>query len=716
MLRSMSGYLRYWWVLPLAPLGLVLLWLVWPAFDPRLPTNPDSALQNPVHFWLITAAGLLCLGISTQMGSAASRRNDARVFLIALSVLNSSAALLLHALATPTMLIPERNVGFILAAPVGMLLSAVFAAASATRLVEEQASTIMAYQGILRSGVIVFWVIFGGAALLQLPPFAFLPSPDVVQTPLMFCIIGQTPLPTLQFPVTAMLLVGTALSGWTTYRYLQLYRQRRTVVLLGLVTTFALLTLVILSVGLSRTWHASWWLWHALIVVAYGLLAYSIYHQFRQEGSTRIIFDSLYLEETIKTIRQEYTSALETLVAAFQQRAQALPDGTDEPVAAQVAERFGLSSGQTQVLEQAAAALAGEREQISRLGALVAIGQESSVILDEAQLLQRALILTNQAFQHDQINVALVQEGHLQFMPQDSQPEAAPLAPLDAERCQTLRDQALQTAQPVEDGRLLIIPLLVKGHGAGVLEVQRRSGSFAERDRWLLRSLATQLSIALENTRLYRQIDALFRQYMPASVATTLLADPSQAALGGAVREISVLFADLRGFTTVSERMSPPQLVALLNRYYGVASQVVLEQGGTIDKFMGDAMMALFNAPVYQPDHALRAARAALAMQRVIAPITAESRDMPQFGIGINTGEALVGNIGSESIRNFTAIGDTVNLASRLQTRADGGKVLISSSTYAQIKDVAEVQSLGMIQVKGKQEPLEAYVLIGLRE
>jgi Adenylate cyclase, family 3 (some proteins contain HAMP domain) len=131
---------------------------------------------------------------------------------------------------------------------------------------------------------------------------------------------------------------------------------------------------------------------------------------------------------------------------------------------------------------------------------------------------------------------------------------------------------------------------------------------------------------------------------------------------------------------------------------------------------MGDAMMALFNAPVYQPDHALRAARAALAMQHAIAPIIAESRDMPQFGIGINTGEALVGNIGSESIRNFTAIGDTVNLASRLQTRADGGKVLISNSTYAQIKDIARVQSLGMIQVKGKQEPLEAYVLIDLCE
>jgi class 3 adenylate cyclase len=202
---------------------------------------------------------------------------------------------------------------------------------------------------------------------------------------------------------------------------------------------------------------------------------------------------------------------------------------------------------------------------------------------------------------------------------------------------------------------------------------------------------------------------------MPASVATALIADPAQAALGGAVREISVLFGDLRGFTALSERLSPPALVALLNRYYGAAAQAVLAEGGTIDKFMGDAMMALFNAPASQPDHALRACRAALAMQRAIAPIAAEAGDMPRFGIGVNTGEALVGNIGSEAIRNFTAIGDTVNLASRLQSRAEGGQVLINASTYALVREHAEVQTIGQIQVKGKAEPVEVFLLLGVR-
>jgi class 3 adenylate cyclase len=130
---------------------------------------------------------------------------------------------------------------------------------------------------------------------------------------------------------------------------------------------------------------------------------------------------------------------------------------------------------------------------------------------------------------------------------------------------------------------------------------------------------------------------------------------------------------------------------------------------------MGDAMMSLFNAPVTQEDHALRACRAALAMQAAIAPIAAESHDMPRFGIGITTGSALVGNIGSEEIRNFTAIGDTVNLASRLQSRAEGGQILLSGPTYALVRNYVDVRPLGQIQVKGKEAAVEAFILLGLR-
>ncbi|NJM06166.1 GAF domain-containing protein [Candidatus Gracilibacteria bacterium] len=383
------------------------------------------------------------------------------------------------------------------------------------------------------------------------------------------------------------------------------------------------------------------------------------------------------------------------------------------PVSATVAQQFGLSDGQARVLEQAAEALAHEREQIERLGALVAVGQESSIIQEEQRLLQQALSLSSAAFRYDQLRIGLIQEGRLDF---SADLRGGPqLAPLSSQQQQRLFGQALRERGPVEIDNTLILPLTVKGKPAGVLEIRRERGSFADHDRWLLRSLASQLSVALENARLYRQIDLLFRQYMPSSVATALLADPNQAALGGAVREISVMFGDLRGFTSLSERLSPPELVALLNRYYGVATQLVLAEGGTIDKFMGDAMMALFNAPVTQEDHALRACRAALAMQMAIGPIAAEAPDMPRFGIGITSGSALVGNIGAEQIRNFTAIGDTVNLASRLQSRAEGGQILISGPTYALVRNHVEVRPLGQIQVKGKEAAVEAFILLAMR-
>jgi len=197
---------------------------------------------------------------------------------------------------------------------------------------------------------------------------------------------------------------------------------------------------------------------------------------------------------------------------------------------------------------------------------------------------------------------------------------------------------------------------------------------------------------------------------------SSLLANPSQAALGGAITELTVLFADLRGFTSFSERSSPEQVVGLLNRYFGIATPLVLAQGGTVDKFVGDAMMALFNAPARQPDHALRAARAALAMQAAIEQIAADNAGWPRFRIGINTGPALVGNIGSAELRNFTAIGDTVNLASRLESSAESGQIVIGAATYAQIRDAAVVRPLGGIAVKGKAASVEAFVLLGLRE
>jgi class 3 adenylate cyclase len=702
-----------WLLIPILSVATLAFWVLSPAFDYRLPADPANPLGNPFHFWVITSAGVLSMTVGLLMAEAGRRRADARVLLLSLGMLSAATAVLLHALATPNVLQPGRNVGFVTAAPVGLVMASVFMALSAVELRPEQARAVVAWQGLLSAGVFAFWLLFGVLSLLKLPPFSLAPDPEVIDTPLFFCLIGLTPAPTVQWPGTLALSMATGLYGFAAARYLAKFRRRPGLIPLSLAAACVALTVIAMNVGFARTWHLSWWQWHWLVVIAFGLLAFAVYRQYRSEGSARPVFDSLYLEETVTRLRQEYSGALESLVESLQQREASGAEADGPAVSATVAERFGLSAGQAAVLERAAEALAHEREQIERLGALVAVGQESSVIQEEARLLGQALGLSSAAFRSDSFAVGLVQEGQLDF---GSGLRAGPsLPPADAETRARLLRAALRERRPAEEGGSLVLPLTVKGRPAGVLEVRRAKGGFAERDRWLLRSLATQLSVSLENARLYRQIDQLFRQYLPESVATALLADPAQAALGGATREISVMFADLRGFTSLAERRTPPELVALLNRYYGAAAAVVLEQGGTIDKFMGDAMMALFNAPAQQPDHALRACRAALAMQRAVAPLVAEAPDMPRFGIGVNSGEALVGNIGSEAIRNFTAIGDSVNLAARLQARAEGGQVLINASTYAQVRAQVEARPLGRIQVKGKEEAVEVFLLLDVR-
>ncbi len=206
----------------------------------------------------------------------------------------------------------------------------------------------------------------------------------------------------------------------------------------------------------------------------------------------------------------------------------------------------------------------------------------------------------------------------------------------------------------------------------------------------------------------------LFRQYVSPDVAAAMLADPRNSALGGSIADVTVLFADLRGFTSYAELGSPEQVVAMLNRYFNDVVPLILEEGGTVDKFVGDAMMAIWGAPNRQADHALRGARAALAVQAAVARVAATNPGFPSFRFGLNSGPALVGNIGSEQIRNFTAIGDTVNLAARLQETAQPGQVVIGPGTYAAIGHRAVLQPLGQVRVRGKEGSVEAFVLEGL--
>jgi adenylate cyclase len=210
--------------------------------------------------------------------------------------------------------------------------------------------------------------------------------------------------------------------------------------------------------------------------------------------------------------------------------------------------------------------------------------------------------------------------------------------------------------------------------------------------------------------------DLLDKNVSPA-VATRLLREGS--ALGGEERTVTVLFADLRGFTTLSEHLAPTEVVTLLNRYLDRMSAVIEAEGGIIDKFIGDEIMALFGAPVASGDDANRALRAALGMRTALATfnreLAAEGRPPLAFGVGINTGPVVAGNIGSQRRLNYSVIGDAVNLAARLQTltrREDfATDIIVSGTTLAAAGPGYPNRALGAIAVKGRAQSVEACAL-----
>jgi class 3 adenylate cyclase len=207
-----------------------------------------------------------------------------------------------------------------------------------------------------------------------------------------------------------------------------------------------------------------------------------------------------------------------------------------------------------------------------------------------------------------------------------------------------------------------------------------------------------------------------FARYVSPRVVERLLADPARVRLGGTQQTITVLFADLRGYTALAETLSPDQLVDVLNGYLTVAAQAVLAYDGTTSQYAGDLVMAIFNAPLPQPDHALRAVQAGLELQREMINYQAQLPEHMRldFGLGIATGEAVVGNIGAREWLNYTAIGDTVNLAQRLEEIARGGEILITEGTRQAVDRAAEIEDKGLVEVRGRSEPVRVYALVDL--
>jgi adenylate cyclase len=432
-------------VLPLAGLGILL----------AAPSADVHWEHHPAHFWLVLSSALTSAVLAYATGDTARRRGDARLFVVSLAFLAAAGFLGLHALATPGVLLEKRTAGFVLATPVGLLVAAVYAALSATRLVEVRSGRIVARSSALRAALIGVMAAWAALSLARVGPLEDATPPES----------GSTPL-------TVLAIVGLALYAMASVRYGALYVRLRAPILLAVVTAFVLLAEAMVAVAFARNWHASWWEWHVLMLTAFGLIALSAQRQAPQER-----FSDLYLDET--------------------------------------------SAGK---------------------------------------------------------------------------------------------------------------------------------------------------------------------------------------------RDVSVVFADLSGFTSFSEGRDPREVSSMLNAAFERAIPAIRAEGGEIDRLVGDAIVATFNTRGDQPDHAARAARAALDVISAADATGAGHPDWPRFRVGVNSGEAMVGVVGAREGKSYTVIGDTVNVAARLQGAAPVGAVAIGPGTLRGLPG-ARVRALGAVALKGKREPVDAYVL-----
>jgi adenylate cyclase len=230
------------------------------------------------------------------------------------------------------------------------------------------------------------------------------------------------------------------------------------------------------------------------------------------------------------------------------------------------------------------------------------------------------------------------------------------------------------------------------------------------------------LSHYLLEVREKRFLRHAFGRYVSPQVVEAIIKDPEQCRLGGEVVDVTVLFADLSQFTAISEDMAPEDLIGILNEYFTPMTQIIMSHQGTLDKYIGDAIMALWGAPVAMPDHARHACAAALHMQRELRVLQKgwQERRLPALWarVGLHSGPVVAGNVGSKERFNFTVLGDTVNLASRLEglNKLYGTEIILSESTYRQVADEFLVRELDTVQVKGRVQPVIIYDLVGVKQ
>jgi len=216
------------------------------------------------------------------------------------------------------------------------------------------------------------------------------------------------------------------------------------------------------------------------------------------------------------------------------------------------------------------------------------------------------------------------------------------------------------------------------------------------------------------------KIKRAFSSYVARQVVDEIMKNPDQIALNGERRDVTVIFCDMRGFTSLTEKLPPEEVVAALNDFYSLMIDLTIKNNGNINKFLGDAVMAIFGAPTAYPDHCFRAVKTALAMQAGVAELSArrisEGKDPISVGIGISAGEAVAGSVGTADQMEYTVIGDKVNLAARLESNAKAGQILVSEPTYRQVAEHVTANCLGTVYVKGKEEAVVVFEILGLSD
>lgn len=290
--------------------------------------------------------------------------------------------------------------------------------------------------------------------------------------------------------------------------------------------------------------------------------------------------------------------------------------------------------------------------------------------------------------------------------------------------------QGMHSVMAYNLASLVCVPLKAKsGEVIGVIYVDNRvvSGAFTEDSVELLTNIANQAAIAIENARLYENVQketnvrmSLQRYLSPSVVEDVMKSKEGTLKLGGAKLDCSVLFADICGFTPLAESLDPEHVVRFLNEYFTAMTDIVFRHQGTLDKFIGDGIMAVFGAPVAMPDHACKAVTAALEMQQEAKRLQEQAEKEGRTGfhlrIGINSGPVIAGNIGSPSRLDYTVIGDTVNVASRLEPIAAADGIIISDATYQHVKGLVRADKLPPVQIKGRTGVVEPYEVLDLRE